>query len=132
MGNEKKSVEKIEDLFTKAFKYHQEGFLEEAKSLYEEILEIDEDDFKSNHFLGLIYYQTLDCKSAIPYLNKALTIHPEDPAALNNTGLALLALEDYEGALEFFEKANQLRPNISEILNNVGLCLLNLKQQTKS
>jgi tetratricopeptide (TPR) repeat protein len=132
MENKKRSVEKIEALFTKAFKYHQEGLLEDAKNIYKEILEIDEDDFKSNHFLGLICYQTLDYKSAIPYLKKALTTNPEDPAALNNTGLVLLALEDYEGALAVFEKANQIRPNVSEILNNIGLSLLNLKKQKKS
>ena len=132
MGNKEKSAEKIDALFTKAFNYHQEGLLQSAKNNYEEILKIDGDDFKSNHFLGLIYYQLLDYKSAIPYLNKALTLSPEDSAALNNTGLVLLGLEDYQGALEIFQKANQVRPDTSEILNNIGVSLLNLKQQTKS
>lgn len=132
MGNKKQIAEKIDTFFTKAFKYHQEGHLENAKDIYEEILEMDQNDFKSNHFLGLIYYQKLDYKSAIPYLNKALIINPEDPAVLNNTGLVLLALEDYDGASKVFLKANQLRPNVPEILNNIGLSLLNLKQYTES
>ena len=58
--------------FQEAFKHHKNGNLQEAKKIYEEILEETPNDFNCLHHLGLIAknskeYNKLHCNKAVKY-----------------------------------------------------------------
>lgn len=71
--------------------------------------------------LSAIKLDQSDCDQAFIYADKALKLNPDDPWALNNSGLAYYCLGDKENAILQLQKAVALAPNSDVIWHNLNL-----------
>jgi len=98
---------------------HQQGELSAAKSIYEEVLEIDSINADALHYLGLIYYQTGDSQTAVTFISKAIHLTPTSLMHCN-LGAALQAQGRHNLAIEHYQTAITLQPDYAEAYNNLG------------
>jgi len=61
------------------------------------------------------------------HILKALTIDPNNTAALNNKGLALAKLGEYDKSIAYFDKALTIDPTDAYSLNNKKSTLEDIK-----
>lgn len=118
--NNSNNLSKADRWFQRAFAAHQAGKIEEAKSLYEQVLKKTPTDMETLYLLGTACSQLGKFVDATKYLKKALDIDPEHPETLNNMGLTLKALREYDAALMYYERALALRPDYADAHNNLG------------
>jgi protein O-GlcNAc transferase len=111
---------------------HQQGQLDQAGPLYEEILAAQPDHFEILHRLGILRYQQGRKTEALHYLNAALAVNPGDVAALSNAGLINAAMGRPDEALANYDKALALKPDYVEALVNRGIALRNLQRPAEA
>jgi tetratricopeptide (TPR) repeat protein len=115
-------------LLTDAVALHQAGRLAEAENVYKQVLDIQPDQFDSLHHLGIILFQRGDPAAAVAQIDGALKRNPNDAAALNNRGNALLALRRFDQALASYDRALALQPAHADAQCNRGAALHALKR----
>lgn len=104
----------------KAIEFHKKGKLNEAKKLYEEIIEVDSVNSNILNLLGVVYYQETNYQVAKLLLLKAIQINPENPIFYSNISLVEYENKKYENALLFINKAILLKPELSQGYYNKG------------
>src|SRR5271165_7625880 len=110
----------IEASFQQALALHQQGRLDAAQSLYQEVLQRQPQHFHALHLLGIIALQSNRAQQAIELFDRALLTQAadkapqvrrsDDPPALRsdyaaahyNRGNALDVLKQYEAALDSY------------------------------
>jgi tetratricopeptide (TPR) repeat protein len=108
--------------------FHQRGQLLEARTVYEEILDLHPKNFDALHLLGVVAAQMQNPRKAANLIAKAIKINPGLPAPHCNLGIALHELEKFEAALASFDKALELRPDYAVALCNRGHVLKTLRR----
>jgi|GraSoiStandDraft_4_1057263.scaffolds.fasta_scaffold21904_3 tetratricopeptide (TPR) repeat protein len=78
----------------------------------------------ANWYIGDSLLKKRDYEGAIPSLNKALELDPDNATVLNSRGLAYFNKGDEEHALADFDLALQRRPNFASPYNNRGLIFM--------
>jgi len=121
-------LSRIALLMADALRLHQAGRLAEAEKVYQQVLDIQSDQFDSLHLLGVILFQRGNPSAAVEQIDRALKRNPKDVAALNNRGNALLALRRFDEALVSYDRALALRPAYADALCNRGAALHLLKR----
>jgi predicted O-linked N-acetylglucosamine transferase (SPINDLY family) len=111
-----------------AFALHQQGQLDQAANIYQQLLEIDPRNADSLHLLGVIAYQTGNHKSAVDMINHAIQINPNVAIYYFNFGNALQKLKQFDSAVTSYDKATALKPDFSEAYSNRGNAQQELKQ----
>ncbi|ARU57149.1 TPR repeat-containing protein [Oleiphilus messinensis] len=119
------SIDQALDL---AIQYHQQGKLNEAKSIYEAILKSSPQNHHALNLLGVIHLSEGHIDSAIQLISKSLKIEPNNPRALVNLGLAHDTKNNIKTAQELYQLALQLDANMPEAILNLGGCYFNNKQ----
>jgi predicted O-linked N-acetylglucosamine transferase (SPINDLY family) len=76
--------------------------------------------------LGTLLVRDADSLAALPILEKARRLDPDDPETMNSLARAHQALEQADEAVEIYREALALQPNRSEIWNNLGMALQQL------
>jgi len=121
-----------EDQFTQKLQqglmHHQNGFTQEAKIIYAEILNRQPRHFHAIHLLGLIAIKEKNYQLAVDLITKAIIIYPNNAAFHSNLGLALKELEKFDTAISSFKKAISIQPDFAEAYANYGNVLQILKQ----
>lgn len=107
------------ELFIKAQQLHLKHQLDEAISLYKQVLDINPLHQDSLHFLGLIYAQQGSMDLAISYLNQANDIQAE-PQLLNNLANAYKKLNRIDKAITCYLKSIELKPDYAQAHNNLA------------
>jgi predicted O-linked N-acetylglucosamine transferase (SPINDLY family) len=102
---------------------HQAGRVAEAAAIYQAVLKAHPQQFESLHYLGVAHLQQGHPGAALPLLERALALGPNDPSLQANLGLALTSLGRAEQALRHLDRALALRPGLPEALNNKGWAL---------
>lgn len=106
--------------FQQALALHQEGQLDQARTLYESVIKKHPRHFDALHMLGVLFYQSGKLDRAASLLAKAIVIDPDDARARNNYGNVLQDLKRRDQALVQYNKAIALDPNYPEAHNNRG------------
>jgi Flp pilus assembly protein TadD len=106
---------------------HQQGKFNEAKIIYEKVLEIQTNHFEVLHLLGILLAQTKEYTKAVDFLNTALTINPNHAACFSNRGNVLKELKRLDEALISYDKAISIKPHYAEAYYNRGNVLKELK-----
>jgi tetratricopeptide (TPR) repeat protein len=121
-GNESEAANAamLGPLIRQAHQLHQSGHVAKAESLYRQVLHFDENQVTANNLMGLLCLQTKRFAEAVQFIEKALSIAPDDAQAEANLGLALNALDRPQDALEHFHKSLRLAPNNARVYNNLG------------
>jgi predicted O-linked N-acetylglucosamine transferase (SPINDLY family) len=107
---------------------HQQGQIELAKAIYEEILMREPNSFEALHFLGVIASQQNNHTLAVTLIERSIAISPSNPTAFNNCGSALKELNRLEESLERFEAAIKINPQYATAFYNRGVVLNSLNR----
>ena len=114
--------------FEKAFIFHQQGEIEQAKLLYEDILQNDPHHFDALHMLGVAVTDE-DPSRAVQLLSKALEINSTMPECFNNAAHALMKLGQHALALECCRHSIALEGGNWTTYANAAEALRNLQRQ---
>jgi tetratricopeptide (TPR) repeat protein len=118
----------VKPLFDEAVVHHRAGRLDEAKQLYQQILDIDPHHAKVHHLLGLIAYRTGALEEAVELLSQATRENKTQPTYWFNLGVVLQKQGKEHEALSAYEHALTLHPQYPEAHSNVGNVLMELGQ----
>lgn len=108
------------DLLQKAYDFHRKGELDQAKKIYQEVLEIDSNNFSANHMMGMLAAQQKNMHVAIEWFKKALSIKPDMPHVHNNLANAYMALEAYDKAEQHYKIAISIDSTYHEAYHNLA------------
>lgn len=106
-----------------AVRHHQAGNLQQAESVYRQILQVDPQNVVALHLLGVIAHQVGHNDQACQFIGQALRLRPAYVEAHSNLGLVLMALGRVDEAVASLTQAVRLNPRYAEAHNNLGLAL---------
>jgi len=109
-----------QQLVKEAMQLHQRGELQQAKTIYEEVLEISPRHPDALHLYGLACHQQGDHLTAVSYIRRAIELVPDQAVLRNNLGDALCKAGEFEDALTQLQVALDLRPNYAGAHQNLG------------
>jgi predicted O-linked N-acetylglucosamine transferase (SPINDLY family) len=112
----------------RALDLHRKGRLDEAASLYREILKQSPREAEALHLLGLVEFQLKNPAAAVENIGLALAADPANAAYIVNYGIALRQAERFDEALASFDRALAIQPQLIEALISKGNVLRNLKR----
>jgi predicted TPR repeat methyltransferase len=113
-------------LLREALALHQQGRLEQARTLYGQVLALDPRQFDALHLSGVIARQLGDPARAVDLIRAALQVDAGQARAHCNLGASLQDLGQAEAALHSYETALRLDPRYALAWNNRGNTLRRL------
>jgi len=113
-------------LLQQAVTLHQQGRLEQAYTLYQQVLARAPQQFDALHLSGVIERQRGNPARAAALIREALQVDPQQARAHANLGAALNDLGQPEAALDSIDAALRLDPRYALAWNNRGNTLRRL------
>jgi tetratricopeptide (TPR) repeat protein len=111
----------VQALFEGAFALHQQGRLNEAARIYEQILKIDSRHADSLHLLGLIVNQAGKSDLAIQLIGQAINVRGNEASYYSNLGTIVQAQGQLDAAAACYRRALELNPRLAEVYLNLAL-----------
>ncbi|MBC7782937.1 MAG: glycosyltransferase family protein [Burkholderiales bacterium] len=111
----------IADALNSALAHHLRGELQQAETIYRQILAADARNSDALHLLGYIQYQVGRGDIAIDHIRRAIEIAPGIATYHSNLGLVLRAQGSIDAALASYLKAYELDPTSAEACNNIAI-----------
>jgi tetratricopeptide (TPR) repeat protein len=111
-----------------ALGHHQAGRLQDAESIYRQILAHDPKNADALHLLGVVAHQCGNYPAAIELIGKSISIQPVHPSAYTNLGESLRLSGRLPEARDALLKAIQQQPTSAEALGNLGLVYAGMGQ----
>lgn len=102
---------------------HQAGRLDEARRVYETVLDADPRHFQALHLLGVCCIQSGNLAQGAELIERALEVQPDDAPALGNLATALNGLGRHEEALRRCDRVIALQPLDAAAHGNRGAAL---------
>jgi len=102
---------------------HQNGQLQPAELIYQQILQVNPQNAEVLHLLGTIAHQVEKYDLAINLINQAIEIDPNRSSFFNNLGLTLQKRERFKEAIQAYKQAIELNSESAESYYNLGLLL---------
>ena len=125
-------MDTTKDTFNLAIKNHQEGRLDVAKELYNQILKINPNHSQTLNNIAVIFTNLKEYQKAKECYQKAIKINPSYADAHNNLGIIFKEEEEYQKAKECYEKAIEINPNYVSAYYNLGNIFKELKENQKA
>jgi protein O-GlcNAc transferase len=122
----------IKNSFAKALSLHQQGRLDEAETIYKEILRSEPRHDESLNLLGLIEFGRKNHERGIELITKALEIDPSFKSAQYNLARCYEGLKQFEKAHGAYERAIQLDPKNAEAHLGLSNVLTLLEKQDEA
>ena len=110
----------IQQAFDLASQHHRAGRLQEAETLYSQVLDQQPNHADAMQLLGVLYNQTARPAEALSLLQRAIQLNQNRPDYYNNLGLVLAGQRRWDAAIHAFEKALLLRRDFAQAHNNLG------------
>ncbi len=111
-----------------AIALHQQGQLDRAKAIYQEILAVEPLHADALHLSGLIEFQQGRFQGAVDLISKAIVVRPDDPVVHCNLGQALQGIGQATEALASYDQAIAVRPDYAEAYCYRGGALKELRR----
>ena len=92
------------------FRFYEQGNLRDARTIFEGLIVLDPNLYYGHAGLGAIALREERLEHAVPHLQRAAELQPEDPAVHANLGEALLRQAKFTEAASEFEQALSLDP----------------------
>lgn len=109
--------------FAQATMLMQQGHLQEAQAIYQDLLQKHPDNFECTRRLGWIALQNGDYARAVDYGCRAIEIDPQSAPAHIDLGAAMYNLGHYEASLECLDLAIARDDTAAQAHNNRALAL---------
>lgn len=103
-----------------ALRHHQAGRLDEAESIYRQVLSLDPHHADSLHLLGMIAHQTGDQETAASLIRQAIAANGNAASYHSNLGNVLQAQGKLAEAGASYQRALLLKPELAETHLNLG------------
>ena len=110
---------KIRELLIKAYEYHKDNKLEEAKQTYISALKLDATNYEAYNNLGVIYNQLRENQNAIECYQKAISNNPNFVNAHSNLALNYHNNGDLENSFKHYVKFLELRSDNTITNSNI-------------
>lgn len=123
---------KIASLLQQAVALHQKGKFGPAQDLYQQVLQLDADQFDALHLMGVLARQEGRAERAVELISQAIGINPSQASAHCNLGAALQDVGRTEDALASYERAVELDPGYALAFSNRGNTLRKLGRQDEA
>jgi len=123
------TVAAIPEKLQRAMTLHKAWRLEEAQSVYEEILILQPTNFDALHLLGTVFAQSTSPQRGAELIRKAIDSDPANAAvfaAHTNLGSALCQLKQFNPAIECYNRAIAIRPDYGPAYHNRAFARLAL------
>lgn len=117
-----------DELFQQAIKFHHEGKLEKAESLYSMLSKIVPNHPLILSGLATVLMQQNKSKLGIAYAEKSLEINPQQPDLIFNLGIEYQKLAKLHLALECYKKCECVNTHDLSLYLNMGNTLKDLKR----
>lgn len=127
-----RTAAQVQTAFSQALALHQQGKLEQARAIYEDILASHPDHADTLHLRGVIAHQTGDHPLAVELISRAIEIRPDVPTFYANVAAALAAIQLLDHALACYDKAIALSPEYAEAFYNRGNVLKELRRHEEA
>jgi predicted O-linked N-acetylglucosamine transferase (SPINDLY family) len=122
----------VAEQLNQAISWHQQGNINNALRMYQQVLVVDSRNFTALHYMGILYGQMGRFDDALVALTQACDVQPGDFAVHFNRGKALHELKRYDEALASYDKAISLNPNYVDAYNNKGIVLDELRRHDEA
>ena len=116
----------IEAYFQSGVRLHGAGRLQEAESVYRQVLAAAPGHADSLHMLGVIASQCGQPQAALACIDQAIAIKPSTAMFHVNRATALLALRQFDAALDACRQALRFKHNLAEAHQMMGHVLSDL------
>lgn len=110
-------------LLKRALELHRADRLEDAATIYRQLLTDNPGDADAAHLLGLVCLRKNDVESAIRLIRAAVERDPDNPIYHGNLGNVFKDAGRPTDAIAAYRRALELRPGFAEIHNNLGYVL---------
>jgi len=110
----------LPELLQTALVHHQAGRLQQAESLYLQILQREPNDADALHLLGVIAHQVGRHEVATDLIGRAIAVNPVYATYHSNLGRAYEGRGMHDAALASYEQALRLQPEFAEAHNNLA------------
>lgn len=97
--------------------------LQQAKVLYEQILQVNPRNAEALQWLGVIFFKQGNSRKAIEIINQSITENPQNAFVYSTLGNVLKGINQRTAAIESYRKALAIKPDFVEALNNLGIVL---------
>lgn len=116
-------IELIQQKLEEAYAHHCEGFTNQAKHLYEEILDLQPDNFDALYMLGLLDYESGKIVDGLEILKKAMLAQPQNAEVCCQIGNGFYKLGNLNQAIAHYQRAVKLNSNYTRAYYNLGIAL---------
>jgi protein O-GlcNAc transferase len=117
------TTEQLQARLELALTMHQQGRLEQAGRIYQEILRIQPGHADAQHLLGVIALQSGQPQRAAELIARAIKNHDGNAAYYTNFGNALQQLNETDSAIRSYDRAIALQPDYANAYANRGNAL---------
>ena len=100
--------------------HHQAGNIEQAESIYQQIIQVHPNNANALHLLGLIAHQRGEHHCAVDHIKQAIHINGSISDFHYNLGNVFKAQNELQDAADCFQAAIRLNPAHMDALNNLG------------
>jgi tetratricopeptide (TPR) repeat protein len=104
------------------------GKLDEARTEYERVIELDPKNPIGYNNLGIVYRRQKLEFLAIGQFKRALEMEPRYYKAQNNMGNCFYSAGEFDSAIKSYKDALKIRPSFAEAYYNLALCYEKLGQ----
>lgn len=125
--------DRVSTYFILAFAYEKLGRLDEAETIYKEILSIIPDNPISLNALGWFYADNgIKLNKALALTKRAVALAPNAGEIVDSLGWAQYKLGRYDEAIKTLRKAAELEPDIAEIRYHLGAAYAKRSKKTEA
>lgn len=125
-AGDRHAADEAQRRLTQGLALHQARKFAEARTLYEQVLDLLPDHPDALHLLGVVASQTQDHARAVELIDRAIGIKADDAAYHCNRANALRALGRLDAALASYDQAIRLKPDFAAAHNGRGNALREL------
>lgn len=111
----------IGSILSLAVKHHEAGRLQQAETLYRQILETQQNHADALHLLGVLYHQSGQTTAAVDLIDRAIVENPHNPHYYVNLGNALRANGKADAAVDAYQRALDLNADLALAHLNLGV-----------
>src|SRR3954464_12885959 len=95
----------LDEALAHAVQRHQAGYLQQARPIYEAVLERDPDRVDVLNWLGILKHQRGELAEAAALMRRVVVLQPEADGVWNNLGNVLMRLDQMDEAGEAFKRS---------------------------
>ncbi|MEK8021265.1 MAG: tetratricopeptide repeat protein [Candidatus Parabeggiatoa sp.] len=116
----------IQEALELAIQYHNDGELQEAESIYRQILEVEPHQSEVLHLLGIIAAQVENYETAVELIQKAIQLDRSNVNYYNSLGNVFWYQEQFNDAGKCYRYCLTLNPDFAQAHNGFGNVLREL------